>query len=149
MDNIFNLLDAYSIDGEWVKKVYTYSPGSGKPLTGNEIYVCDLNAIEYLPDNIYDYEILISAHMWTQASAAGNNGTIWVSGGTSLTTNDIRISLLSAITRVKSRHSCQSTSCILPLMNGQRKICFQNTAGTANYSWSFNLEGYRRLGTNE
>lgn len=149
MDNSFNLLDEYNMDGEWVKKVYTYNPGTGGALGAKSIYVCDLNAIEYLPDNIYDYEILISAHMWTKADAAGNSGTIWVSGGTSLTTNDIRIALLAAVTRVKSRHSCQSTSCILPLINGQRKICFQNTAGIANHSWSFNLEGYRRLGTNE
>ena len=148
MDNIFNLLDSYHIDGGWVPSVFSYSSGSEKPLNGNTSYVLDLNEIKYLPDNIYDYEILISAHLWT-LTTAGNNANLCVSGGSDLNDDNIRIYLLAARTRVKGYHACQSTSCILPLMNGQRKICFRNTTGTANYSWSFDLEGYRRIGTNE
>lgn len=143
MDNL--IIGGDIADDKWYSKWLQITPTA---LTAKGSYVIDLVDIGYLPQNDnYDYEILFSCWLWTATAAAGNSANLTVHNGSDSTARPY-ITLLYAITRVAGYSSIQGCSCTLPLLNGNKKICFCNGHNFAYSSWGIQFTGYRRLGTN-
>lgn len=146
------------VDDEWVHKIVGMSPNA---LGNRQIYKYDLISTGYLPDDNYDYEILISTAIWTTAVAGAICG-LWIySVDRSYNVNDFTTvdSITPYMFRTRSvrqrarvaYHARETNNIIFPIINGGKKLVFWNpdTTDGQMYSWNFRLEGYRRLGTNE
>lgn len=132
------------VDDVWVGKWLQLNPAA---IAASGTYTVDLVSVGYLPQNDnYDYEILLSSWVWTPTAAGNQNTTIVYSGPD--TSAPLFIHLNCIVTRVKDYSCIQGNSCILPLLNGNKKICFRNSVGVAYSSWGIQFSGYRRLGTN-
>lgn len=132
-------------DDKWVYKWLQITPTA---LASKGSYVLDLVAQGYLPKNDnYDYELLLSAWIWTVSDAAGRSGNLVVYSGANTSARPL-IYLLYAITRVEGYNCIQGHNCIMPLLNGNKTLCFYNGHSYAYSSWGIQLAGYRRLGTN-
>lgn len=142
-------------DDNWIMKYVSISPAA---LGNKQIYSYDLIANQYLPDDEYDYEILLGSFVWTTATAGQIVG-LWVyttpcsynvSDNTTvsgISPFTFRTRLIRARARV-AYHACQGASCVIPIIDGGKKLVFWNSDTNTMHSWNFQLYGYRRLGTN-
>lgn len=143
-------------DENWQPKYVSMVP---TPLQNKWIYTYDLVSNGYLPNDNYDYEILLSSFVWT-TSAAGNIVGLWLysvqpdlaltnyTTYSNITPFNFRTRLIRARTRVANYHSCQGSSCTFPIINGGKKLVFWNSDTVTMHYWNFELHGYRRLGIN-
>jgi len=146
------------IDDPWVQKHvdlhYTRALGN------KQIVVYDLVDTGYLPNDNFDYEILIDGYMWT-VNANGQIVGLWLySVGRdynvpswttveSISPYMFRTRFIRARSRANNHHAISSNNCIFPIINGGKKLVFWNTdTNNSHTDWAIRLKGYRRLGTN-
>ena len=147
VDSSFNLkVGNYSADDIWVSKWLQITP-TALGATGK--YTLDLVAQGYLPNDSYDYEVIVNPWCWSTGTV-GQSVSIWLFNGPDTGASRFRISLCFTVPRVSGQGTAQATSATLPIIGGNNKyITFYNSTGYTMSSWGFQLTGYRRLGVNE
>ena len=138
-------------DNDWTYNYYEVGSGGVGVLGRNAYYVIDLNAINYIPNDGCDYEIMVSGYIW-------NNGTIntscsiWLYNGESPSNFNFRVALCAVTTRWTNAGCVSLRGNVLPILNGNRKICIHNAVANsrdnwqASGDWGVRLEGFRKLG---
>lgn len=122
-------------DGQWVDSYLALTSGSS-PTTNFE---CSLSS--YLPNDNYNYEILIEAYA-TSDTTPGHSATI--SAFSDIITNNVYITQATAVSSTKNT---TIGSVIIPI-GSARKITFRGYAANAG-NFGANILGYRRIGTNQ
>lgn len=126
-------------DGQWVYVSVILNKGSGFEAGASK--VIDLSS--YIPDDGCDYEVRVSGYIHTGATS-GNAAGFFVNQGSSYTAQYIR--LCRAVTRTASHETCAGNATI-PLLYPNRTINLRNAdASGKSGNYSFNINGYRRLG---
>jgi hypothetical protein len=147
-----NEQQSFNIGGKISEDQWTYAwyatnstaLGNVAVTSGIKINLVDIG---YLPNDGYDYEILISMYGWT-LTTSGNAFYLWVYGASSKDDTKMRVSLCGVNTRTSSSVG-SGPSCRFPLLNGNRDLFIYNSStATATNSWGIALSGYRRLGIN-
>jgi hypothetical protein len=123
-------------DGQWVDANVTLASGVTAPTTTNIEY--DLS--NYLPNDGYDYEVIVNATAMT-TSTSGSSCRVYVTS--SLIQSNCFIT--RAQTRTSSTMSTEG-AIIFPIGTDRKLILksYSNNSGTINLY----VRGYRRLGTN-
>lgn len=131
-------------DDKWYSKWLQLSE---IPLDSGAEYVVDFGNNGYLPtdDPTCDYEVLISCWIWSN-DTDNNNGALWLYNGGSRANSKFQLSLCYTRNRTAAR-TIQGASCIFPLLNGDRRICFYNSQ-QALHHFGIQITGYKKLGTN-
>lgn len=124
------------IDGQWVDS--RLNPVSGATAPTTDDITVDLST--YLPNDGYNYEVLLNA-MGTTGSTSGNANNIYIS--TDIITGTVRV--CRCLTRASSS-TTSAGSAIVPVGSGRYITvnAVSNNTGTINLY----LNGYRRIGTN-
>lgn len=125
-------------DGQWVEKRVTVFSGQNWSATGTQTYTIS----NYLPDNIYTYEILVSCYATTGATS-GNTCTWWVRD----VDNHFDGVMGYCSTRTAS-NVASGNSCILPVkqVNGVLTFKINVTNTGALGGQGLYVTAYRRLG---
>ena len=135
-----NKADKTEIDGEWVMLPETIVLLQDISLNNTSYIPVSIDLTAFLPNDNYNYEILLSADMLTNTSS-GNSGQCNV-----CVNEDCKnlVGICGEITRT-SNSAYARGSAILPLQNNSRTVYLQR----ANYHAtlvSLHLNAYRRLG---
>lgn len=137
-----NIIGGNNFDGQWVYKyqsVYSGYPSSGATLT--------YSLSSYLPNDGYDYEILLRGYGYT-GTTSGNTIQIKVNSG-STATHSSSCLLSHKITRTSNFNEGGCTA-IIPIKNTDKNISilFAGNYRTSSNQTSVQLFGYRRVGAN-
>ena len=125
-------------DGQWVEKRVTVFSGQNWSATGTQTYTIS----NYLPDNIYTYEILVSCYA-TTGSTSGNTCSWWVRDV------DNHFDGVMGYCRTRTASNVASgNSCILPVkqVNGVLTFNINVTNTGALGGQGLYVTAYRRLG---
>lgn len=125
-------------DGQWVEKRVTVFSGQNWSATGTQTYTIS----NYLPDNIYTYEILVSCYATTGATS-GNTCSWWVKNA------DNQFDGVMGYCRTRTASNVASgNSCILPVrqVNGVLTFLIGVTNTGALGGQGLYVTAYRRLG---
>lgn len=132
-------------DGQWIQKRMTVFSSTKFTETGEKTYTVS----NYLPDNTYYYEVLVTTYntAGNTSIAAGDTSSWWFKlSGFSGTLNGGYGRCTSTSYQIDSKHS------VIPAKqtSGTLTITVNNTSVGSNGSGNCGmyLTGYRRLGTN-
>lgn len=126
------------LGGQW--NVIDVQIASSVSLNNSNIKSYDIS--EYLPDDDYEYEVLVTG--WANTGSTSGNG-VTLRVGTSSTANQ-NLAIGKQLTRTSSTMMVGGS--IKIKVGTARTIYLANTQGTANASCNLMLSAYRRLGTN-
>lgn len=131
-----------NFDGQWTYKyqvAYKGFPSSNSTLT--------YNLSSYLPDDNYDYEVLVGGYAYT-GTTTGNVIQLKVNSGSTATHNSSCLLALK-VTRTNAFNEGGS-SAVIPIQKSDQKISiyFYGTYRTTSNQTRVELFGYRRVGTN-
>lgn len=131
-----------NFDGQWTYKyqvAYQGFPTANSTLT--------YNLSSYLPDDNYDYEVLITGYAYT-GTTTDNVIQLKVNSGSTATHNSSCL-LAHKVTRTSSFNEGGS-SAVIPIQKSDQKISiyFVGTYRTTSNQTRVELFGYRRVGTN-
>lgn len=124
------------IDGQWVALALTLASGVTYPTATDTEY----SLSTYLPNDGYNYEVLINGTV-TTGSSSGNAMALRLQTDI---LNDGYFIMCNVITRTNAQ-AYNSTAIVAPVGTG-RKIIVKSSSYTGTYS--IYLRGYRRIGTN-
>lgn len=125
------------VDGEWVYSQTAVASG----ISGTSSYSTDFDLSSYLPNDNYNYECLFVAGGGTSTSN-GNTARIWLK--TAISGQSL---VACATTRTSSRMYCAGCATVIIGTNRKVTLSLQNSGGTTSEVY-FNLNAYRRVGTN-
>jgi hypothetical protein len=121
-------------DGAWVSKNIALAGSGGASFSSSNV-VYDLS--EYLPNDGYNYEVIVSSYIST-AAKSGSYACVYI--GSDIMTSSIYLS--ACITRTSS-NAQTAGSVVCPVGYG-RYIFVEGTSSSGSYS--LYVRGYRRLG---
>ena len=155
MTNYVEKINSYTIggniaDGQWQHKYLGLF--DGKP-TNNEITgVFDLST--YLPNNQYQYEILVRGQIYTSTSNHSWRD-IRVASGTKTYANADETGILITVQNTQTSDFRESTgSAILPILKTDQKVTLyfkgsgSGSGSSSSHTCKCSIIGYRRIGTN-
>lgn len=127
------------IDGQWVPLNVTIANSVTWTSTSTD---ATYNIANYLPNDSYQYEVLISALVTTAASA---NKFCTISLTSDIQTSTVYVASIRTVANVAAN---QAGAAIIPVGTGRTITQYSTTSSNANGSYSIYLKGYRRIGTN-
>lgn len=128
-----------SFDGQWIYK-YVAAMAS-KTLTSDQTVTYSL--ANYLPDDGYNYEVIIYYYIRTASKSGNSCGFVFYSGSTS----GIALSCRYINTRV-ANSMIDAGNCILPVFANAKSVVLKQDGNATSGACGFSLGGYRRIGTN-
>lgn len=130
------------LDGQWVKSNYTILTNA--TLAGSSSFIYSLSS--YLPNDSYNYEVLVSGKA-TTGSSSGNICQLEVFSGSS-SASDYGWRLGRAVARTAA--NVDSGGCALvPIYSNDKNITIRTKDATTNNTYvDFKVVAYRRIGTN-
>lgn len=132
----FTFPDSKCCDGQWVAADAAIA--SGVSISGSSDL--EYNLTTNLPNDSYNYEILLGCTLVT-GSSNGDNGFLLIR--TDIITTDVYIARATTWTN----HAAYAAGAVILPVSASRKLyVYRNTAYTA--SVNITLRGYRRIGTN-
>jgi hypothetical protein len=134
---VSDITDNTRFDGQWVSDYQQIASG----ISGTSTYSNDFDLSSYLPDDEYNYEVMLMAGGRT-GTTSGNSIQIWVSSSLCPST------LIGyGVTRTAS-YVVAGGNIILPVgANRQVTLSLTSTSGTATNIF-LQTKAYRRIGTN-
>lgn len=129
-------------DGDWVSTNGYVTAWTGTYTANQEI--TNIEVANYLPDNIYTYEVLVCGFART-STTSGSNANLWVRGNVGTST----VAYSYTRTRTASSYADAKSGVILCKQdsNGKFKL-YTNNSSSATGNCGILLGGYRRIGTN-
>lgn len=127
------------IDGQWVPLNVTIANSVSWNSSSTD---ATYNIANYLPNDSYQYEVLISALVTTAASA---NKFCTISLTSDIQTSTVYVASIRTVANVAAN---QAGAAIIPVGTGRTITQYSTTSSNANGSYSIYLKGYRRIGTN-
>lgn len=125
------------IDGQWTPVMQSICSG----VSGDSSFSAEYSIADFLPNDGYNYEVLISGGGRTGATS-GNSIQMWVGGELTLS-----VLLVYGITRTAS-YMAYGGNAIIPVGTARKvKLACTNATGTSSNMY-LQLRGYRRIGTN-
>ena len=133
--------------GQWVYFQTRVTLVSTDNVSAEGIISCDLSS--YLPNDGYDYEVLVSGNAWTPSSSYSSVGLTVASGNINTHNEGLFLRLARTDTRTSSSHGVYGSG-IIPIYSNNRTIsvCNHDASGKSG-SYSVYLHGYRRINANK
>lgn len=136
-----NFPNSYRVDGQWIVKNTAIATTVTWDATSHSS-TKNYSLSSYLPNDDYDYEVIIRAN-GTTASTSGK----WISVGITSDIITTQAFVCRCRTRTASTQNCAGTI-ILPVGSGRRISVAGTTDASSDGTYDIRCLGYRRIGLN-